>query len=474
MAPTTILSHKGYSVKKSSLSVLELQKLKRDLTVTPEAHPDYPPPKSFPVYEDGLQWMRIPRHFGQITFGNPSTNKLKDYDLNSDTCKFEGTLRDNQIVPHDTALKGLREKGSGLLILSTGFGKTFSLLSILSHLKQRTCILLHKSQLLQQWHDEIKKVLPNLRVGIIQQSKKDFSDNCDIYLIMIQTLLNIAKVPPMFGFTVIDECHHLPSNTFSKILFKVNSKYIMGLTATPDRKDGLTNVLNWHIGDVLYMEKPDRRAQNTTLVEIYTYYNKRGIDPRKYAEMITSLCNDQDRNDFIFDALMSQLRKDKLNKRRVLILTERKGHATDLYTRISKYYGDKRTSGLLLGGMKKEHLEKEMQKMILVATYNLMSEGISIPQLNTILFASPKRDVVQALGRIFRKVHTEINPMIIDIVDSVLKGQSKARMKIYRNELNNNIRITNNDEDEDEDDDEDDDVNEDELISSTWSLNLND
>ena len=261
---------------------------------------------------------------------------------------------------------------------------------------------------------------------------------------MIQTLLNIPVVPQMFGMTVIDESHHIPSCTFSKILFKVNAKYVVGLTATPNRKDGLTNVLHWHVGETLYEEMPDRREQTTTLVEVYYYVTSRvsyKIDPRNYADMITKLCNDEERTEVIIEAIQEQLSLDPHRERRMLILTERKSHARTIANLLQDIYGKDRSCGLLLGGMKKETLEGEMEKDLLVATYNLMSEGISIPKLNSILFASPKRDVVQALGRIFRKIHKDVNPLIIDIADSILRGQLKGRLTIYEKELNGNIKI---------------------------------
>jgi len=449
----TLLSNKGYSVRKRLLSTTDCTALKKSLTVTPLAHPDYPFVNSFSVYEEGQNWIRIPRCFGLARFGKPDRDCLNDRPLEESHCLFDGELRPSQVVPHDTMLAHLCKTDgtrSGLLCCSTGLGKTFCAVSIISRLRQRTCILLHKSQLLQQWHAELRRFLPNASIGIVQGKAKDFSTGCDVYLVMIQTLLNISTVPPIFGMTIVDEVHHIPSNTFSRVLFKVNAKYLLGLTATPERKDNLSHVMQWHMGDIAYQERPDRRDQPTTSVEIYRH-ETRGIDPRKYAEMITKLCEDPARNRLIVDAIEQQLGKDVAKQRRLLVLTERKTHATLIWDTLRTMYGpdqhdrESRTCGLMLGGMKRDILETSMEAMIIVATYNLMSEGISIPQLNTIVFATPKRDVVQALGRIFRKVHTEVAPMIIDISDKMLKGQQAARLSTYKKELNGNIRITTHD-----------------------------
>jgi superfamily II DNA or RNA helicase len=455
----SILSHKGYSINKKLFGDEQLNSVRKELTVVPETHPDYPTPKQFAVYEEGANWLRVPRTYGLKKFGIPSKISFQDNVLDDDKCVFQGQLRPTQILPHDTMLASLLdEKGfqSGLLCLATGSGKTVTLLSLVSKLKRRTCVLVHKSQLLQQWKAEIHRFLPNMKVGIVQQTKKDFDADCDIFLIMIQTLLNIPSVPTIFGATVIDECHHIPSATFSKVLFKVNARYVIGLTATPNRKDGLTQVLHWHVGDIVYHEKPDRRDQNTTFVEVYRHVpNVRRFDPKQYSQMITDLCKEEKRNALILKAIDEHFEQDTSRLRSMLILTERVSHARTLYGALFQKYdvvGDenRRTCGLLIGGMKKHTIEDEMKKMILVATYNLMSEGISIEQLNSIVFASPKKDVVQALGRIFRKVHKDINPLIIDISDSVFRGQERARLSIYKRELNGNIRVTVHEENDEE------------------------
>src|SRR3978361_1075578 len=107
LVPNTILSHKGYSIKKASLPPGELEKLKKDLTVTPEAHPDYPVPNRSLPFQVGPQLIRIPRHVGLQRYGEPKVNKLLDYPLDESSCLFNGTLREKQIIPHNVALEGL-------------------------------------------------------------------------------------------------------------------------------------------------------------------------------------------------------------------------------------------------------------------------------------------------------------------------------------------------------------------------------
>jgi superfamily II DNA or RNA helicase len=446
--PNTILSSRGYAVRKSSLQKDEILSLKRTLTVTPLSHPDYPVPDSFPVYESGGNWIRVPRHFGIENFGKPEMNVQKDCPLDEDRCMFKGELRPAQLIPHEKTLEHLVEKQTGLLSLMTGSGKTFIALSLLSTLKQRTCILVHMSPLLQQWKSEINRFLPSLRVGIVQQTKKKITKDVDVYLMMIQTLLNVQDVPPIFGFTIFDEAHHLPSQTFSKILFKVNAKYILALSATPERKDGLSGVITWHLGDLIYQERPDRRDQNTTFVKICRFSHPTlRLDPRdkNHAGKITSISENVHRNLYIMRVIEDIIAKDTKNKRRIVVFVERRTHATLIWGEIcgvlKRLGNNEATCGLALGGMKKALIERELTKSIVVATYKAISEGISIEQLNTVVFASPKRDVVQALGRIFRKTHKDVNPLIVDFSDAALRGQERARLQTYRKELNGNILV---------------------------------
>lgn len=441
MSASKIISNKAYSLRKSTLSTAEIQKLRKNLTVTPLGHPNYPDPQSFPTYEIGDNWIRIPRGYGVAEYGEPDLFALKEHPVeNPNAFEFNGTLREHQEKPHVVVLDHLRKKHIGVLCLQTGSGKSITCLHLLSYLKQRTCILIHKSTLLQQWKEEIHKFLPNARVAIIQQTRKNFSEDFDIYLMMIQTLINIPSVPGIFGLTVIDEVHHAPAETFSKIFYKVNSKYMLGLSATPNRKDGLTKVLHWHMGPMIYEEKPDRRDQQTTEIHICRYdHPTLHLNPREnYSAMITDIGNHKMRSQFVKNAVLNMLKNDPQKLRRVVVFTERRNHASHLWNEFEKE-NTGRTIGLALGSMKKELLDRELKKEVIIATYQSISEGVSIEQLNCIVFASPKKDITQALGRIFRKIHKDIHPLIIDICDTALKGQEYSRMKIYKQELNDNI-----------------------------------
>ena len=138
-------------------------------------------------------------------------------------------------------MKHIKKKGSGLLALHTGFGKTV-LLNIISRINQKTLIIVHKEFLLRQWIERIEQFLPDARVGRIQAKTIDTEDK-DIVICMLQSLSMKDYPKDMFkeyGLSIYDECHHLSAEVFSRAFFKVVTKYGLGLSATIKRKDGLT------------------------------------------------------------------------------------------------------------------------------------------------------------------------------------------------------------------------------------------
>ena len=145
--------------------------------------------------------------------------------------------------------------GNGAILeVPCGRGKTVLSLKIIANIQKKTLILVHKEFLMEQWIERIQQFLPDARIGIIQQNKVK-ADNKDIVIAMIQSI-SMKSYPPKifdnFGFTIVDECHHISSQVFSRCLPKIGNKYLLGLSATPKRKDGLSKVFHWYLGPVSY------------------------------------------------------------------------------------------------------------------------------------------------------------------------------------------------------------------------------
>ena len=272
----TYLGQKGYTILKSDLSVSQQQYIKEQLLIKP-CTPGAPIAidKSFPAYRESDKKLYVPRYYGEQVFGKPKDTKITE-GLNI-SLEFQGSLRDTQapvvkayldkVLSSDEEVTG----GGGLLELPCGFGKTSISLYILSKLKKKTLVIVHKEFLMNQWIERIQQFLPNAKIGKIQGQIIDIEGK-DIVLGMLQSLSMKdypASLFDSFGLTIIDEVHHISSEVFSCALFKLVTKYMLGLSATMERSDGTTRVFKMFLGDVVY--KQERSKDEEVIVRGITY-----------------------------------------------------------------------------------------------------------------------------------------------------------------------------------------------------------
>ena len=319
MALNTYLGPKGYTLLKKEIHPDMHLFIKKELCIKPfiQGAPQNLT-NTFLSYRESNNKFYLPRYFGEKHFGKPSQIKIKDGD--NINLKFHGELRDNQVVVVKTYLDyvGLNNGGGGLLDLPCAFGKTSLSLYILAMLKKKTLVIVHKEFLLNQWIERIHQFLPNARVGRIQGQIIDI-ENKDIVLGMLQSL-SMKEYPSTifdsFGLTIIDEVHHISSEVFSCALFKIVTKYMLGLSATMNRKDGTTNVFKMFIGDIIYKEM--RKQDNAVIVKCLKYecddatFNEVEYDYRgkvKFSTMISKLCGFDPRSEFI----LKVIKDDRLN-----------------------------------------------------------------------------------------------------------------------------------------------------------------
>lgn len=432
--------NRGCFVYKDDIDPIFEKKFKKDLEVTPINLYDNNYTPSFKVFRESPNKYRLPKYYVHKHLGVPQY--CHGYNHININLKFNGTLnpKTKQDIAVNTCLVKLRQNGNfgngGLLELPPGFGKTTCSLYILSQLSVKTLIIVHKEFLMNQWIERIKTFLPQASIGTLRQNKVDIEGK-DIVIAMLQSL-SMKEYPKdtfdSFGFTIIDETHHICSRTFSNALFKVNTRYILGLTATPQRKDGLTHVLHMFMGETLF--KVERELSSKVYLEQVNFDANQYFDEIPMSangkvsnvEIITKLVNCNERNKVI----MSKIDELVLKKRNIIILTERRNHCDTLHNYcISKNYD----CGLYIGGMKQKDLEVSEQKQVIIATYSLAHEGLDIPKLDSLIFATPKSDVVQASGRIMRETKGKIHdPYIVDIVDNIapLQGMFRKRKAYYK------------------------------------------
>jgi len=316
----TYIGQKGYTISKDELTPKQIDQIKKDLSVKPFS-PGTPMhlQKSFPVYRESVKKLYLPRYYGEEQFG--PAKEIRVSEGQSADLTFIGTLRDYQrpvvekFINHVTSQPSL----GGLLELPCAWGKTSASLYICSQLKKKTLVIVHKEFLLNQWVERIQQFIPTARIGRIQGQTIDV-ENKDIVLCMLQSLV-LKEYPQSvfddFGFTIIDEVHHISSETFSTALFKIVTKYMLGLSATMNRKDGTTKVFKMFLGDVVH--KVERKGEHNVEIRAVTYksddsdFNQTILDYKgqpQISSMISKLCAHEPRTDFIINLLKDCIKTD--------------------------------------------------------------------------------------------------------------------------------------------------------------------
>jgi len=323
-------------------------------------------------------------------------------------------------------------------------------LNIISQIKKKTFIIVHKEFLMNQWIERIQQFLPKAQIGKIQGPIIDIDDK-DIVIGMLQSL-SMKEYPPSifesFGLTIIDEVHHISSEVFSNSLFKIVTKYMLGLSATMNRKDGTTKVFKMFLGDVIFKGKRDE--ERNVVVHALKYevdddeFNEVKTDYRgnpAYSTMISKLCEYNRRSEFILKVLTDMLTIDC--NQQIMILAHNKNILKYLHDAI--IHRNIATAGYYVGGMKEMALKETETKKVVIATYSMAAEALDIKTLTTLIMATPKTDIEQSVGRILREKHS--NPIVVDIIDNhdLFQNQWRKRKTFYKKE-NYKIIYTDNKE----------------------------
>ena len=433
----TYLGNKGYTIYKESIGVKEQQFIRDELTVRPYIPKSPVQPPAFPIYRESQNKLYVPRFFGIDTYGVPNNLKISHGD--DITITFNGSLRDYQENIVNIYKKNVNNQdgGGGLLEVPCGRGKTVIALKLISELKKKTLVIVHKGFLVDQWIERIEQFLPDAKIGKIQGQIIDI-DNKDIVIGMLQSL-SMKDYPSdifsTFGLTIVDECHHISSEVFSRSLLKIITKYCLGLSATMQRKDGLTKVFKMFLGEIIYKEK--REGDDGVLVKAIEYktdddeFNETVYDYRgnpAFSTMISKLCTYNRRSEFILDVLKNEMNEKK--NQQIMILAHNKNLLVYLHDAIQ--HRNIASVGYYVGGMKKENLKETESKTVVIATYAMAAEALDIKTLTTLILATPRTDVTQAVGRILRVKHDR--PLVVDIVDShdMFKNQWNKRKNFYK------------------------------------------
>jgi superfamily II DNA or RNA helicase len=339
------------------------------------------------------------------------------------------------------AVAAMQRRVQGTILSPCGSGKTQMGVAAIATIQQPALILVHTHDLAEQWRERIALILGQT-TGIIAGGESRLEP------ITVATVQTLSRMEPTaleelghgFGTVVIDECHHICASTFRYVVAHLPGKYRFGLTATPERADGLTPLLELCIGPQLFAIDQDRLVElgylerpEVRFLESSFSFNYNG--PEDHHVLMAALVEDEERNQLILDRILTDARAGHT----VLVLTGRVNHCEHLAARIA---GAGVKAGFLTGSVGKHErralLEafREGSLPVLVAS-TVADEGLDVPRLDRIVLAYPGRAkgrLTQRLGRLMRPHPGKAAPVLYDVVDPhvpPLARQWRERKRIY-------------------------------------------
>lgn len=444
---TRVLTPKGYAVKKTHLTDKQVTELRKVLTVAPKVLDKFQwTVQRFPIYSESKTRFYVPRHWGIKTYGEPEAS-IVSLGLPLPPAVIWNTAFAPHDFQKDIMNQFVERGGNGLICVPCGYGKTFMALRIALTLGLRFLIIVDKEFLMNQWKAEMERFFHGIRVGILQANKIQIdASSYDVTIGMIQTICRRDFPDGFFdeyGFTIFDECHHLGASYFCRALQRIQTRYMLGLSATPDREDGLSFVFESFLGAPVYKKTqrdPDREAVVRAVWfssedPVYTEVPVNDRGEPVTAKLLNQVAEFEPRN----EKILEHLHEYAMDPHRFLLL---------LSDRISQldWFHERLTAnppqpgfkvGYYIGGMKQVVLDQNAETChLLLATYQMASEAFSVKRLNTVFLATPRKNVQQSTGRIFRERMDErkVAPHIVDIIDShdCHKRRWYVRQKFYK------------------------------------------
>ena len=443
-----VLTTKGYSVRKTLLTPAQTALIQKELLVAPKLNSKFATAAmtaaaTFKLYRESPTRWYLPRAWATAAFGPPQSSVVPAGAALRPELVFQGKPYDYQ----ENIISSFMNAGAnGLICVPCGKGKTFMALGIAARIKKRFLVVVDKEFLMNQWRGEMEALIPGIRIGILQGPKREVEeDKYDCTICMIQTVCGQEFQDGTFsgyGFTIFDECHHLGAQHFSKVLQRVQTASMLGLSATPTREDGLSKVFTWFLGEPVYWEKtrepdPTVEVKSVAIATEDVVYNTVPTDWRGEPVMARLLGNILGCGDRNKEILRWILRLAAEPARKILVLSERIGHLNAIEELVKNTGDTTLTMSYYVGGMKEAVREGgAATARILLASYAMASEAMNIKTLNTVILASPRKQVEQSTGRILRvrADQRSVPPVIVDIVDShsMYQGQWRKRSAYYK------------------------------------------
>jgi len=443
------------TISKDGLTKGQIASIKQCFTIanplfhklTKMGKPTWATPKRLRYYEETPDNIIVPLGGGKIL---ANAVNLNNYDIEDNrfespnilNIKFTKILRNYQKKASDA----LMQKTIGTLQATTGSGKTIIAIYTICERKQPTLFLVHTRELAHQFIARLKSFtnIKSKDIGIIGDGKYQVKD---VSVGLLQTITKlpderIKELNSHYGQVFVDETHIVPASTFFAALSKLKQKYRFGLTATPFRADGLTDVIFFTTGSIIHKIDPKEVEDHIIIPKVeyvMTDYKFPIFDSSEHSVMLTDMASDEIRNKLILD----KYKEVGTGRQSVFI-----SHRTEQLENLAKHIPD---SEILTSRTKKKDREKIMERLtnndlkVVLTTYGLFSTGIDISTLEVVYMCTPMRSerwVVQTAGRLKRKAAGKREALVVDFVDKkvdMLRNQYYARRRIWKKIKNQEI-----------------------------------
>ena len=356
---------------------------------------------------------------------------------------FHGQLRPEQQAAAD-AMLGFDD---GILCATTAFGKTVVAARLIAARKVNTLVLVHRRQLLDQWRERLAAFLnlPIKSIGQIGGGRKRATGIIDVAVIQSLNRKQVVDdVVANYGHVIVDECHHLSAVSFEQVLRQVKARYITGLTATPQRKDGHHPIIVMQSGPIRYRVNAKEQAQSRPFKHIVvprpTNFRLPPVTEKlEIHALYAALATDRSRNDLIAVDLVRAVKAG----RSPILLTERTSHVDKFAARLT---GLVKHIIVLKGGMgakQRRAIAEQLaviptgEERVLLATGRYIGEGFDDARLDTLFLAMPiswRGTLQQYVGRLHRLHDNKREVIVYDYVDGavpVLSAMYSKRVRGY-------------------------------------------
>lgn len=357
---------------------------------------------------------------------------------------FKGTLYPEQ----SEALDGILSSDHGVFVAPTAFGKTVVGLSLIATLKRNALVVVPNLSLFKQWEERMHQFLDvsysykkeKDMFGLYYGSKKRLTGQIDIACIKSLTGTEAKDLLASYGLVIFDEVHHLGAQSFEKVARSCSSHYVYGFTATPKRSDEEEPIIYKTIGGIIY--EAEAVGGSSLMKVLYPHFTHFLLSSEKksegYAEILSALCDDKERNELISTSVNESLKKG----RHILVLSDRLDHLKALRDLISS----NEDNILTISGDKKASEKKEFYSklslckngFVILSTGKYIGEGFDNSDLDTLYVATPFKwsgTLSQYVGRLNRSKEGKDNVEVHDYIDLhvlMFSRMYEERLRAYK------------------------------------------